>query len=44
MQEDRGENEVASGTVKWSKKGYGFTAQPDGEDVFVHHSATQMNG
>jgi CspA family cold shock protein len=38
---------VASGTVKWfnAEKGYGFISQPGGgADVFVHHTAIQMNG
>ena len=33
------------GTVKlWSERGYGFIAQDDGPDVFVHHSAIQGDG
>ena len=34
------------GTVKWfnSEKGYGFLAQENGQDVFVHFSAIQSEG
>jgi CspA family cold shock protein len=42
----RGFATVATGTVKWfnAEKGYGFISQPSGADVFVHHTAIQMNG
>lgn len=37
---------MESGTVKWfdNKKGYGFLAREDGEDVFVHYTAIAGDG
>ena len=37
---------MQKGTVKWfnAKKGYGFLSDAEGNEVFVHFSALQMDG
>ncbi len=37
---------MAKVTIKWfdERKGYGFIAQEDGKDVFVHFSSITMAG
>jgi CspA family cold shock protein len=37
---------MANGTVKWfnNNKGYGFIAQENGPDVFVHHTGIKSSG
>ena len=39
-------SDSVTGSVKWfnNTKGYGFLAQENGPDVFVHHSAIQGEG
>jgi CspA family cold shock protein len=34
------------GKVKWfnDQRGFGFIEQPDGQDLFVHHTAVQGEG
>ena len=46
LQEFESMSERFVGTVKWfnATKGYGFIGRENGEDIFVHFSAIQMDG
>jgi CspA family cold shock protein len=37
---------MPTGTVKWfsAEKGFGFIAREGADDVFVHHTAIEMQG
>ncbi len=39
-------SERSTGTIRWfsAPKGYGFIGQEDGDDIFVHYTAIQMDG
>jgi CspA family cold shock protein len=41
-----GVSTMIEGVVKWfnDSRGFGFIEQPDGDDVFVHHSAINGSG